>query len=245
MKMMNKIIEFSKKNYKVLIPIMVVFVLSLSLYFIYMEYRFDSYKTVKEESVYQYFTDEKVEYTALVTYNIKDTIVDVSAKDKKIYYDSTPIYYSGEDKIIFPEEMTIVFPLKGASQMKLYKYSVYEKDDKYHKLTVNTESDDYSNFFLYDGADTYFFPDSVTLMINGKKYKELGDMSYISVDGGYTLLYYDRENQVSEFLEIEGDEITVTSEHVNVNLSNDSFWYFNTEVLLFSPNVLNVVSKID
>ena len=242
---MEQIVKFCKKNYKILIPIMVVFVLLLAVYFMYREYQYDNYRNKKEVSVFQYFGEQKVEYTAIVTYNLKDTIIDVDAKDEKIEYDSTPIYYSEGNRVIFPEEMTIVFPLRNVSQFKLYKYSVYEKSDTLHKITTNTYTGDYNNFFLYDGECTYFFPDEVTLKINNKEYKKLGPMSYVSIVGGYTMVYYDKESDTSEFLEIDGDEITVSSENINVNLTKNTCLYFSDSVLLFPPDRLNEVYKTD
>lgn len=242
---MKQIVNFCKKNYKILIPIMVIFVLLLAVYFMYQEYQYDNYRNKKEVSVFQYFGGQKVEYTAIVTYNLKDTIIDVDDKDKMIEYDATPIYYSDSHKIIFPEEMTIVFPLRNVSQFKLYKYSVYEKSDNLHMITTNTYTDDYNNFFLYDGIGTYFFPDEVTLKINGKEYKKLGPMSYVSNVAGNTMVYYDRASDTSEFMEIEGDEISVVSEHMEINLSKNTCLYFNESVLLFPPAKLNEVYKID
>lgn len=242
---MEKMISFCKKNYKVLIPVMVVFVLLLAIYFVFREYKYDNYRNKQEESVYQYFLGDRMDYTAIVTYNLKDVIVDVDAKDIDIEYDSTPIYYTDMDKVIFPEEMTIVFPLRNVSQYKLYKYSIYEKRTGLHMITTNTNTSDYNNFFLYDGNDTYFFPDGVTLMINDKEYKKLGDMSYVSVVGGYTLSYYDKGTDTSDFIEIDGDIVSVVSENINVNLTKHSCLYFDKSVLLFPPKGLNVVSKID
>ena len=115
---MKKIIDFCKERYKILIPIMVVFVLLITIYFLYREYRYDNYRNKQEVAVFQYFGGIKNEYTAIVTYNLKDDIIDVSAKDKKIEYDSTPIYYEKEKKIIFPSEMNITFPIKNGIIIK-------------------------------------------------------------------------------------------------------------------------------
>ncbi len=241
---MKKVIDFCRQKYKILIPVMVIFVLLITVYFLYREYKYDNYRNKKEESVYQYFGGIKNEYTAIVTYNLKNVIVDVDAKNKKIEYDSTPIYYSDSNKIIFPKEMNIVFPLKDGSQYKLYKYSIYEKIDDTHLITLNTDSDYYYHFFLFDGKSLYFFPDEVTLIINGKEYKKLSSMSYVSLVGGYTLTYYDKENDTSEVLEVEGKKITVTSENgdLNLNLNERYFMSFDKKVLLFSPNNLNALS---
>ena len=41
-----------------LIPVMVVFVLLITVYFLYREYKYDNYRNKKEEEVYQYFGGE-------------------------------------------------------------------------------------------------------------------------------------------------------------------------------------------
>lgn len=242
---MKKIIDFCKQRYKMLIPVMVVFVLLVTVYFLYREYKYDNYRNKKEEEVYQYFGGIKNEYTAIVTYNLKNVIIDVDAKNKKIEYDSTPIYYKDIDnKVLFPSEMNMVFPLKDGSQYKLYKYSIYEKIDNTDMITMNNKSDYYYHFFLFDGKGLYFFPEEVTLYINDKEYKTLSPMSYVSVIGGYTLSYYDKEKDTSEVLEIENKKITISCENIKlvVNLNERNFTVANKQVLLFAPYNLNALS---
>lgn len=240
---MEKLIEFCKKKYKILIPVMVVFVLLLTIYFLYKEYKYDNYRNRKEIAVFQYFGGVKNEYDAIVTYNLNKTIIGVSAKDKKIEYDSTPIYYSKKNKIIFPNEMSIVFPLKEGSQYKLYKYSTYQKKDNLNiiKSDVNTFQEYY--FFLYDGKGLFFFPDEVKLNIDGREYRSLSAMSYVHIVGGYTLTYYDREKDESEVIEIEGKKITVISDSMNVNLSERYCMSFGNKVLLVNPYNLNALNN--
>ena len=81
---------------------MVVFVLLLAIYFLYREYRYDTYRNRKDTEVYQYFGGRKTEYTATITYNLKNAIIEIQGKDKKINYDSTPVYFKDTDMIIFP-----------------------------------------------------------------------------------------------------------------------------------------------
>ena len=238
---MKIIIDFCKKKYKILIPLMVILVLLVAVYFFYKEYKYDNYRNVKEVAVFQHFNGIKVDYTALVTYNLKNIIVAIDAKNKKIEYNSVPIYYSKQDTVIFPSEMSIVFPLNGGSQYKLYKYSVYSKDGNKNIIKTANDTDEYYQFFLYDGDGLYFFPNEVTLNIDGKEYAKLSDMSYVQVVGGYTLTYYDKASDTSEFLEIEGKEITVTSENINVNLSIGYCMSLSSKVLLIGPDYLNAV----
>lgn len=240
---MKKIVEFWKKNYKVLIPIMVVLVLLITVYFLYREYKYDSYRNKQENMVYQYFGGVKREYTAIVTYNLNDIIVDVKPKDEKIQYDATPIYFKNEDKVLFPKDMSIVFPLKDGSQYKIYKYSMYEKINDEYKIRMNNEIYEGSYFFLYDGKSLFFFPDEVDLYINNKKKITLGANSYAQVVGGYTLIYYDKNSDNSSVIELNKDEVMVKNDKMTINLNEAVVTVQGKKLLLFNPYNLNVLSR--
>ena len=238
---MEKIITFIKKKYKILIPIMVIFVLLIAMYFLYKEYKYDYYRKKETVSVYQYFGGNLYEYDAIINYNLKNVIVDISSTKDKINYDSTPIYFKNEEKIIFPKEMTIAFPLRGGSQFKLYNFSIYERINNENYITTGNDKSKYEFFFLFDGKGTYFFPEPVTLKIDEKEYTNLGSMSYIRIVGTSTMTYYDKENNQVEYLEIEGKKITVSSENINVNLSDQSFKSLSSDILLAGPSYLNSI----
>lgn len=241
---MEKIINFCKEKYKLLIPAMVGVVLLITLFFLYQEYNYENTKKKEEINVYQYFGGLKTEYTAIVTYNLKDSIVGLESKDKKIEYDSKPVYYKDSNKILFPNEMTVVFPLRDGGQYKLYKYATYYKEEDLHYIKNNVDVDNVSHFFLYDGKDMFFFPEEVTLNINNKEYKKLGAMSYVTVVGGLTLIYYDTDTDSSEVIELDNDIVTVTNDIINVNINERKYLSFGKEILLFRPNNLNPLSKM-
>ena len=125
----------------------------------------------------------------------------------------------------------------------MYKYSTYYEEEGIHYIKNNDDLSIYDFFFLYDGKDLFFFPDEVVLEINGKEYKKLGAGSYVSVVGGFTLIYYDTESETSEVIELSGDIVTVSSEHINVNISERYSFAFGKKVLLMRPNNLNPVFK--
>lgn len=240
---MKNIINFCRRQYKVLIPIMVGIVLFVTIFFLYREYQFDNMRNKVEISVFQYFGGLVEKYTAVVTYNLKDSIVDLDAKDRKIEYDSVPVYYEDEDKVIFPEEMNIVFPIRGGSQFKLYKYSTYYNEDGVHFIKNNIDLGNYDYFFLYDGSELFFFPDEVTLNIDNNEYKKLGAMSYVRVVGGLTLIYYDTASGSGEAIELDGRNVSVSSDYIKVNITERYFMSFSNKVLLTTPNNLNPVFK--
>ena len=240
---MKRMINFLKKKYVILIPVMVLIVLFVSIYFLYREYKYDNTRNKDEVKVYQYFSGIRVDYTAIFTYNLRKAIVDFDAKDVKIDSNTVPIYYEDDSNIVFPVEMSIVFPLRNGSQYKLYRYATYYNQDGVHFIKNNTDFGNYRDFFLYDGKDVFFFPDEVDLKINNKEYKKLGAGSYVRVVGGYTLIYYDTETDESEVIELDDSKVTVIGENIEVNVSEKYFQSFSNRVLLMSPNNLNPVFK--
>jgi hypothetical protein len=222
---------------------MVIIVLFVTLFFLYREYKYDNTRNKQEVSVFQYFSGVKVEYTSIVTYNLREAIVSVEPKNKKIEGNRVPIYYKDMSKIIFPVEMTIAFPLRNGSQYRLYQYATYSNEDGVHFIKNNTDLGNYSNFFLYDGKSVFFFPEETVLKINGKERVKLGALSYVNLVGGVTLIYYDTAEDKSEVIELNGEIITVEGENLHVNVTERYFKSFSSKVLLSTPNNLNSVFK--
>lgn len=238
---MKKVIDFIKKKYKIFIPIMVVFVLLITVFYLYREYKYDNYRNKLEYNVYQYFGGERKDYTAIITYNLKDTIVGIEDKNKMIEYDSTPVYFKDEDKILFPREMSIVFPIEDGNQFKIYPYTVYDNKDEINRIISGRDNGIYNHFFLFDGKGLYFFSDDVTLKIDGKEYVTLSSNSYAQVIGGYTLVYYDKENDKSEVIEINGKEVMAVNKNLELSLSNRYFYIFGKKTLLIPSYNLNAL----
>lgn len=240
---MKKFKDFYYRQYKVLIPVMVVGLLLIVMLFFYQEYKYDNYRNKVNEEVYQYFGGIETAYTAQITYNLKDAIVDVKPKDAKVEYDGTPIYYKNGEKVLFPREMSIVFPLREGSQYKLYKYATYYQEEGFHYIKNNTDVGEYSMFFLYDGDEVFFFPSEVDLMVNKKLVKKLSPMSSVTVVGGNSMVYYDHATKEAVFQELNNSTVSVVSENINVNLTEKYVVSFGNEILLFGPNKLQPVFK--
>ena len=184
-----------------------------------------------------------MDYKGIVTYNLKDVIVGFEPQDVKIIDNKVPVYYKDEEKVLFPVAMSIIFPLRGGSQYKLYKYATYYKQDNSHFIINNEDTGAYSDFFLFNGSDTFFFPDECVLNIGGKEYKKLGAMSYVREVGGLSLIYYDPVTETSEVIELGGKKATVTSDYINLNITEGYYQSFSNKLLLLQPNNLNPLFK--
>ena len=239
---MKNIVKILKEKYKILIPIMVCIVLLVTIFFLYKRYQYDNTKNKEEVKVFQCYGSMKVNYTAEITSNLKNVIIDVVSKDKRIEGEPVPIYYSDMSKVIFPMEMTIVFPTKIDGQYKLYKYGSYYYDDSLHYVKNADYLNNYDNFFLFDGDSLYFFPKEVSLMLDGKEYIKLGAMSYVRLSG-YNLTYYDSTTDTTELIEYKGQIIDIVGEEIDINVNERYYKYFVHEILLMSPNNLNPLVK--
>ena len=235
------IIEKIKSNYKVLVPLLVLLLCIIIFIFIYSDYKYKNKRDIKEVEVFQYLSQDKLEYTANISYNHDNKIMEVVPKGITIEYTSIPIYYSLEDRVIFPKDMLVVFPLKDTKEYRLEKYGTYFSSDKVHYLNDSGTDKEYSYFFLYDLKDLYFFPYDVDIYIDDVYYTSLSAMSYLTTGGGYTLQYFDKKLDKLEIVDIENKKVVVKNDNFDINVSFDYITVYNREVML-AGSVVNLKS---
>ena len=97
----------------------------------YREYKLNNYRDKQDKELYQYVTNNKIEYTATISYNKKNVIKGFVPKEYSINYDSTPIYFKEESKVILPKDMAIILPDEQAENCP--RRDLYEKDgEQFH-----------------------------------------------------------------------------------------------------------------
>lgn len=241
---MSNLLDKLNKKYKIVIPILAIIVLLVAIFYFYREYRYNNYKHKEIEKVYQYFAGVRTDYDLVVTFNLKKAIVDIKPKNRIIYYDSTPVYYRDIDKVLFPSAMSAIFPLSEASQYKLYKYSLYEFDNDINYLTNGTKRKDYLRFFLYDGSGLFFFPYDSILKIDGRTDIKLSSMSYVQIVTD-TLIYYNKEEDISNIIELDKENVTVSNDNYFINIREKYFTRLGDKVLLFEPQHLKSIDEMN
>ena len=123
---MKKFEKWVQENYKLIIPISLIVVVFISFLVYYKLMISNNYHIDIEENVYQYFYDKKYEYTAVVSKNRKDVVVDYKPKNIKVNIDSTPIYYQKGNVVLFPSDMSVVMPtLSCAEYLTSGEYYVF------------------------------------------------------------------------------------------------------------------------
>ena len=111
---------------------------------------------------------------------------------------------------------------------------------KIYSLKSNEYDAEISNSFLYDGVDLYFFLTETNIKI-GNDEITLSPMSYIRVNVGNSLEYYDHESDTYKMMEITTEQVIATNKDFEVNLSSDKVTNYDDIILLMGPSNLNEI----
>lgn len=239
----NKVYKFIKDNYKIIIPILLILVLFIAFFIYYKVSILDNYRKDTEDNFYQYFYDKKYEYKGIVTTNRRDVIVDFKTDDYDIKFESTPIYYADKDKVIFPQDMSVVMPTLSCAEYLTMGYSYLELSNDNYILTTKGYSNKLGKYFLFDGGDLYFFLDEVKLKI-GESEVTLSPMSYVVAKYNKTISYYDKKSDTYKTIEVSDDQSIVYNDYYKIYVSLDQIDYYGTEVILTAGiDNLNTIDK--
>lgn len=239
----EKIKEFINKHYVILIPICLIIILILAFAIYNIHRLYVNHTTDEKASFYQYFAGRKVEYEGTLKTNRKNNIVDLDTGKQKIDLTSVPVYYKEDKvKVLLPQSMTIVRPLSGYKQEKTVNFSTitWDKDNTAYLLKSNEYDAEITNSFLYDGVDLYFFLTETNVKI-GNDEITLSPMSYIRVNVGNSLEYYDHESDTYKMMEITTEQVIATNKDFEVNLSSDKVTNYDDIILLMGPSNLNEI----
>lgn len=191
------------------------------------------------QDLFQYTAEGRTDYigTSVITKSEKGCILE---NNEKLYeLDATPLYFTNEKHIILPRVVSIIQPELSLFNRVSNMSEVYEEKGNYYveneKVTVKV-----SDFFLYDGRDTYLFFEPVTISWDNN-YIDLKPFSYITVKYNQYIECFNRETE--EYSVIETGTCKVTTKMACgsiVNLSTDIISRENgqEQMLFLQPNLL-------
>ena len=152
---------------------------------------------------------------------------------------SVPLYYKNENSILVPNIVTIVQPDLYLTNRLENMTRIYEKDGQYH---VNNNGDEVrvSDFFLFDGRDTYVFFEPITINWQNNSI-ELSPFSYVTVKYNHSIQVYDRSTM--NLSNIDTGICNVTAKmrcNARINLSTDILQRQDgqEQMLFIQPNLL-------
>ena len=230
---MEKVNKYIKDNYKLIIPLLLMLLLFI-VFFVYYQVSSKDILTDSTDSFYQYFSDSKTNYDAVVTTNKRDEVVGFKSKNNTIDVSGSPIYYKNHDKVIFPMDMSVVMPTLSCAEYLSKGFSVVSYKDNTFNLITEKYNKRLNHYFFYDSKDLYFFIENVKLGFNDSEVN-LSPFSYVVYNNrNKVLVYYDKVNdKYEEFSGVNGD-VVVSSEYYNIHLEGDYIDYHGSDVLLTS-----------
>lgn len=222
--------DFIKNKYNIFIPIFLLIVLLIAILLYAREYKNNRYAEVKELEVYQYFSGVKMEYKAKISRNRKKVVLDYENKDFAVSLDSTPIYLKDKDNVIFPKEMSVIFPLYDRQYQVNSLAEVYKENELYY-LNIRNMNNNFDHIFYFDGNNLYFFVDNVTLNIGDRKIS-LSPMSYVTCSYLNMVEYYDYESDTYEVIDITTEKVNVQNDYMTIDVGSDKIIYKDSFSLL-------------
>lgn len=234
--------EIIKEKYSILIPIFLGIVLLIALFLYGREYKNNRYAYEEEVIVYQYFSTNKIEYTAKISRNRKKVILDINSDEFNVSLDSTPIYIKDSDSVIFPKEMSMFSPIKDKQYLLSAMTELYKENNLYY-LNLKDINKSFDYIFLYDGRDLYFFIDSVKVIIEDREIT-LSPMSYVDCSYLNFITIYDKETDTYEVIELDNTMTTVLveNEYMTIDVASDKVIYKDDFTLLI--NDFSFLSKL-
>ncbi len=162
---------------------------------------------LEEEQFYQYFGGRKVEYTGTLEISRKTNgITSLKTNDIYIDLDSTPIYYKTEEnKLLFPQDMAIVYPENQGQMQKITHFSTIQLEEEIPYLQYENNKQSIENSFLFDGNDLYIFLEPTTIVVGENSY-ELSPLSYAYVSYRQIVEIYEKASDTYEIIEYTSRE---------------------------------------
>lgn len=210
-----------KLKFPLLVALAIVILVVIILLFVkFLNRDLETFEVVDTE-MYQYFGEQRFDYTTNMTINNKNEIKNLKVDGKEVVFFSEPFYYKEERKVLFPIEMSLIVPSSNMLQARLPVFTVLDGTilQTYLKnANLNYYIDD---AIIFDGNNLYFFPFESILKIDGVEHA-LTAFSFVTVDPlNKECVYYDYENDIAKTVEYT-KEVSAVVNNLTLNLSVDS-----------------------
>lgn len=186
--------------------------------------------SIKNEDVYLIIQDARMDFESQITLDHEDKVTKLYIDDEfEMNLTSEPLYYVNKEEAIFPNSMSVIFPIEGKIQKKLNRYTVANGEGM--QMIISNQGLKYAltDGFIYDGADLYFFAEDGVLKW-GTNEIEVSAMSTVSCyyQGDLSIYNYDKKEavlyeNVQEDVIAEFDSYTINLSYDSVAVSDGSF----------------------
>lgn len=221
-KYINKLKKIWKEKKKVIIIGFIIIILIIILIVISTKSKNNLNKiSITNQSMYQYLDNVKVTYDTTLTLENDNNITNMEVGENKTVIDNLPLYYTGEDMVLLPNRMSVIFPLSNLTQKIVPAFTILDgQSSLYRKLKYRDNTYDLENAFLFDGNDLYLFIEKTTLQIDDKEIS-LEPLSFVVYNNLTGYVTYYNYNMASDMVMVK-DKISAKTNNYEINLKIDA-----------------------
>lgn len=191
-----------------------------------------------EQGGIQFFDGEKHMVDAGSKLTMTEEGCMVSCGETSYMLEKTPVYDRADGSVIFTEYCSIVRP-KLLMTNRINPMGILEKTENGFYVRDGERISQVEEFFLFDGLDTYYFPEMTTLEWEGEQI-ELSSFSRVEVLFNQSIKIFDYEKELYSVYEgVNGVCIATMQGNEQINLSTDILYRENgEEQMLFLQPIL-------
>lgn len=189
--------------------------------------------SIENAELYQFLGTQRFDFSTKLTIDNSKGITELKLDNEEasIELDSTPFFYVGEKKALFPKEMSVVFPLSNGTQKKLSHFSFADENGLDIYLKNNTLNYPVNQAFLFDGNDLYFFLNDMTLTFDNEALT-IPRFSYAILNFNNELIVFNYDLQEATLYQNFNSDVFASNENYKINLSIDAIIYGEKSRLL-------------
>lgn len=191
------------------------------------------------QEIFQYTAEGKTSYEGRSKITKAGDACVLENKNKIISLDRTPIYFTEDSRILIPNIYSIIQPNLALTNRLGLGSRVYTEDGQFF-IDNDKSIIRVSDFFMFDGRDTYIFFEQTAISWNDNTI-EISPFSYITVKHNRSIEIFDRDAEQYKVLDIDICDVTARlSKGASVNLSTDILIRSNgqEQFLFLQPNLL-------
>lgn len=191
--------------------------------------------SIKNENIYTFAANLRLDFYSTITLDHENNVTKLVSGAEELELYNEPIYYVGRKEAVFPNKMTVVFPLENRIQKKINRYTVV--DGQGIQPVVSNVNLKYAlnDSFIYDGSNIYFFlePAKVTW---GNNSVDVPFFSFVFCDYRGDLIIYNYDTEEIIYHEMVNDVVMAEFKNYKINMSHDSI-IVNDKSSLLQKNI--------
>lgn len=160
--------------------------------------------------------------------------------NKSVPLENSPLFFEGKDQVLFCSVYSVVQPTLQLSS-RVRAMSILQRSGDNYSITCDNKEVGVDDFFLFDGKDTYIFPEGTSLQWNEEDL-ELDSVCMVTVKYNQYIEIFEAANR--EYLKIpmeNGYCMAILPNRSQVNLSTDIMYreYGQEQMLFMQPSLLS------